>query len=125
MRYLTFKEYIEMGGELEEAAFLRNIDRASLMIDRHTQSRLKGFEELPWEVKPLCRDLVEYIACNTVEKPGVSSKSQSIGGVSESENYIVRTAVDYINDIAYMMENYLSEVTTKSGICVLYKGALV
>lgn len=125
MRYLTFDEYKQIGGELEEAAFLRNIDRASLMIDRHTQSRLKGFEELPEEVKPLCRDLVEYIAYNVVEKPNVSSKSQSIGGLSESENYTVKTAVDYINDIAYLMENYLSEVVTKSGVCVLYKGALV
>ena len=86
MQYLTYEEYTEIGGTLEETAFNRNIDRACAMIDIRTQSRLEAFESIPQIVKIVCADLVGYISTNTVEKPIVSSKSQSAGGVSESES---------------------------------------
>lgn len=123
MHYLTYNEYQSIGGTLTEAAFNRNIDRAELMIERRTQERLKGFESLPNEVKPLCRDLVEYIAENTVQK-AITSRSQSAGGVSESESYATLTAEEYGARLDEMFADYLSAVYTDNGICVLYKGAM-
>ena len=123
MHYLTYNEYQSIGGTLTEAAFNRNIDRAELMIDRRTQKRLRDLESLPEEVKPLCRDLVEYIAENTVQK-AITSRSQSAGGVSESESYATLTAEEYAAKIDEMFADYLSTVYTKNGICVLYKGAM-
>lgn len=123
MHYLSYDEYQSIGGTLAEAAFKRNIDRAELMIDRRTQERLKGFESLPEEVKPLCRDLVEYIAENTVQK-AITSRSQSAGGVSESESYATLTAEEYSARLDEMFADYLSAVYTDNGICVLYKGAM-
>lgn len=123
MQYLTYEEYTEIGGTLDLTAFNRNIDRACAMIDIRTQSRLEDFEEIPQIVKIVCADLVGYIATNSVEKPIVASKSQSAGGVSESESYAVKTADDFANDLDRIFDP-LAVVKTKNGISILYRGAM-
>lgn len=122
MVYLTYEEYLKIGGTLDIAAFNRNIDRAYGIIDNHTQGRLHLFAEIPQEVKPLCRDVVEYIAVNVVDK-AISARSQSAGGVSESISYVVKTADEYFFDLCQLMADYLSQVTTASGVPILYRGA--
>ena len=122
MQYLTYEEYTEIGGALDLTAFNRNIDRACAMIDIRTQSRLECFEEIPQIVKVVCADLVDYIATNTVEK-AITSKSQSAGGVSESESYAVKTADDFTNDLDRIFKP-LAVVKTKNGISLLYRGAM-
>lgn len=122
MQYLTYEEYQEIGGTLDLTAFNRNIDRACAMIDNRTQSRLECFEEIPQIVKVVCVDLVDYIATNTVEKT-VTSKSQSAGGVSESESYAVKTADDFANDLDRIFEP-LAVIKTKNGISITYRGAM-
>ena len=122
MIYLTYAEYKEIGGTLDETAFNRNIDRACVMIDVRTQSRLECFEEIPQSVKVVCTDLVEYISTNTVEK-AVTSRSQSAGGVSESESYATKTAEDFANDLDRIFEP-LAVVKTKNGTSILYRGAM-
>ena len=122
MIYLTYDEYTEIGGTLDLTAFNRNIDRASVMIDNRTKSRLECFKEIPQIVKFVCADLVDYISTNTVEKT-VTSKSQSAGGVSESESYGVKTAEDYSADLDRIFEP-LAVVKTKNGISILYRGAM-
>ena len=122
MIYLTYTEYKGIGGTLDETAFIRNVDRACAMIDNRTQSRLECFEEIPQIVKVVCVDLVDYISTNTVEKT-VTSKSQSAGGVSESESYATKTAEDYSADLDRIFEP-LAVVKTKNGVSVLYRGAM-
>jgi hypothetical protein len=123
MQYLTYGEYSEMGGVLDLAAFNRNIDRACSMIDIRTQNRLEKFNEIPNIVKIVCADLLEYISMNIVNK-SVTSKSQSAGGVSESESYAVKTAEDYSADIDEIFEP-LGSVETDSGVPINYRGALL
>ena len=123
MQYLTYEEYKQIGGTLDSTAFDRNIDRACAMIDLRTQSRLECFYEIPQIVKVVCADLIEYISTNSVEKPFVTSKSQSAGGVSESESYAVKTADDFANDLDRIIEP-LATVKTANGISILYRGAM-
>ena len=122
MTYLTYGEYAEMGGICDLAAFNRNIDRACVMIDNRTQSRLKCFEEIPQIVKVVCADLIDYISTNTVEKT-VTSKSQSAGGVSESVSYATKTVEDYSADLDRIFEP-LAVVKTENGISITYRGAM-
>ena len=125
MTYLTYEEYSNMGGVLDSTAFNRHIDRACLMINNRTQSRLKDFADTPYEVKCLCRDLVEYISEYTVNKTTtVTSRSQSVGAVNESESYAIKSAEDFANDLERLFEEYLPEVKTKNGVSVLYRGAM-
>lgn len=124
MQYLKdHQEYLEIGGLCDATAFNRNIDRACLMIDGRTKSRLKGFSAIPYEAKCLCRDLVEYITEYTANKT-ITSRSQSVGAVSESESYAVKSADDFAYDLDRLFEEYLSEVKTGNGVPVLYKGAM-
>ena len=124
MRYLTYEEFLEIGGntEIDLTAFNRNIDRACGMIDNRTQSRLKCFKEIPQIVKVVCVDLVDYISTNTVNK-SVTSRSQSAGGVSESESYVTKTAEDYSADLDRIFEP-LAVVNTENGISITYQGAM-
>ena len=122
MQYLTYEEYSSLGGELSLTAFNRNIDRACAMIDNRTQSRLECFEEIPQIVKVVCADLIDYISTNMVEKT-VTSKSQSAGGVSESESYATKTAEDFANDLDRIFEP-LATVKIANGISILYRGAM-
>jgi hypothetical protein len=124
MIYLTYEEYEEIGGNvIDETAFNRNIDRACAMIDIRTQSRLEKFGDIPRIVKIVCADLVSYIANNTVDKSVVTSRSQSAGGVSESESYATKTAEDFANDLDKIFEP-LALVKTRNGISILYRGAM-
>ena len=124
MIYLTYEEYSNIGGRtvLDLTAFNRNIDRVCAMIDNRTQSRLECFEEIPQIVKVVCADLIDYISTNAVEKV-ITSKSQSAGGVSESESYATKTAEDYSADLDRIFEP-LSVVKTKNGVSITYRGAM-
>ena len=122
MIYLTYEEYSNMGGVLDLTAFNRNIDRACAMIDIRTVSRLEHFAEIPKIVKIVCADLVDYISTNTVDKT-ITSKSQSAGGVSESESYATKTAEDYSADLDRIFEP-LAVVKTENGIGITYRGAM-
>ena len=123
MTYLTYEEYSNMGGVLDLTAFNRNIDRACAMIDIRTQLRLETFEEIPQIVKVVCRDLVDYISTNSVEKPIVTSKSESQGPISESISYATKTAEDYSADLDRIFEP-LGLVKTKNGIQIDYRVAM-
>lgn len=123
MIYLTYTEYKEIGGTLEEAAFKRNIDRACGIIDNATYNRIECMKEPPKTVKPLCRDLLEYLVENNSIKT-ITSKSQSAGGVSESEGYATKTADDVYGDIQNIIYDYLGNEKTNNGTPLLYRGAM-
>ena len=123
MIYLTYEEYSEVGGILDLTAFNRNIDRACSIIDNATHNRIECMKKPPEKVKPLCRDLLEYLVQNNGVKI-VTSKSQSAGGVSESESYATKTADDVYGDIQNMIYDYLLNVTDDKGTPLLYRGAM-
>lgn len=122
MFYIDYTDYMNMGGENEEAAFKRNIVRASKMIDEATHNRIKDMECMPFEAKELCRDLVDYLINNVSCKTILSSKSQSAGNTSESESYVVRDVEQQKTDIDNMICDYLLSVCDDKGTPLLYRG---
>ena len=124
MIYLTYEEYSEVGGILDLTAFNRNIDRACGVIDNATHNRIECMEEVPQRAKALCRDLVEYLARNNTTEIAVTSRSQSAGGVSESESYATKTADDIYGDIQNMLYDYLGNEKDDKGTPLLYRGAM-
>ena len=122
MIYLTYEEYSNMGGICDLAAFNRNIDRACGAIDNATHNRIEYMADVPQRAKVLCRDLVEYLARYSTSDMVVSSRSQSAGGVSESESYATKTADDVYGDIQNMIYDYLLNVTDNNGTPLLYRG---
>ena len=124
MIYLTYEEYSNMGGICDLTAFNRNIDRACGVIDNATHNRVDCMAEVPQRAKALCRDLVEYLAKNDTTDIAVTSRSQSAGGVSESESYATKTTDDVYGDIQNMIYDYLLNVTDDKGVPLLYRGAM-
>ena len=122
MTYLTYEEYSNMGGLLDLTAFNRNIDRACGIIDNATHNRIECMAEVPQKAKALCRDLVEYLARYSTSDMVVSSRSQSAGGVSESESYVTKTDTDLQADIDNMIADYLMAETDDNGTPLLYRG---
>ena len=122
MVYLTYEEYTEIGGTLDLTAFNRNIDRTCGVIDNATHNRIEYMAEVPQRAKALCRDLVEYLARNDTTEIAVTSRSQSAGGVSESESYATKTADDVYGDIQNMIYDYLMAETDDNGTPLLYRG---
>ena len=124
MQYLDYQEYVSIGGICDAAAFNRNIDRACGIIDNATHNRIEYMAKVPQRAKALCRDLVEYLARNNTTEIAVTSRSQSAGGVSESESYAIKTADDVYGDIQNMIYDYLLNVTDDNGTPLLYRGAM-
>ena len=52
-QYLTYAEYISLGGTLEEVPFNELEFECRRIIDSRTQNRLKEVNEIPQEVKML------------------------------------------------------------------------
>ena len=122
MQYLDYQEYVSIGGVCDTTAFNRNIDRACGIIDNATHNRIDCMAEVPQRAKALCRDLVEYLARNDTTEIAVTSRSQSAGGVSESESYATKTADDVYGDIQNMIYDYLLNVADDKGTPLLYRG---
>ena len=124
MQYLTYEEYTEIGGTLDLTAFKRNIDRACGFVDLHTQSRLQSVLEVSTRVKACVRDLVEYLANNLLIGKSVTSKSQSAGGVSESESYETKTFDEVNAEMLCIVYDYLSTEKDDCGTPLMYRGAM-
>ena len=122
MIYLTYEEYSNIGGICDMTAFNRNIDRACGVIDNATHNRVECMAEVPQRAKALCRDLVEYLPRYSTSDMVVSSRSQSAGGVSESESYVTKTDVELQADIDNMIADYLMAETDDNGTPLLYMG---
>ena len=124
MQYLDYQEYVSIGGICDATAFNRNIDRACGVIDNATHNRIECMVEVPQRVKALCRDLVEYLARYSTSDMVVASRSQSAGGVSESESYVTKTDVELQADIDNMIFDYLMAETDDNGTPLLYRGCI-
>ena len=122
MRYLTYQEYLEIGGVLDSAAFDRNIDRVFCVVDNETNNRIEKMSVVPSQVKALCRDLVEYFSENLSVGKVVSGFSQSAGGVSESESYVVKSKDEIEQEIIGIIFDYLASVCDDNGTPLLYRG---
>ena len=124
MQYLTYEEYLEIGGTLDLTAFNRNIDRACGFVDAHTFGRLQGVSVVSKKVKACARDLVEYLASNVSRETKVTSKSQSAGGASESESYAIKSQDEINAEILCIVYDYLSTEKNDHGTPLMYRGAM-
>ena len=124
MIYLTYEQYKEIGGVLDLTAFNRFESRACGIIDNATHNRIEGMAEVPQRARALCRDLVEYFAENFGSSKQISNHSQSAGGVSESESFVIRSIEERAGEIDDMVKDYLLNEVDDNGTPLLYRGCL-
>lgn len=125
MNYLTYEEYSELGGILDDpTAFERFSIRAFSRVAQETHGRIDAMAEIPIQVKHLCRDLIEYMHNNLNQEKALASASQSQGGATESESYVNKTSFDIDKDIEAIIFDYLSTLKDDEGTPLLYRGCV-
>lgn len=121
--YLTFPEYQELEGNLEEMPFNILSFKAQKIIDKHTSGRLKSLTEQAKEVKMCVFDLMKVLESydTVIKNTGISSEntdgySVSYGAIS-SENAKSMTA-----DINNCIRSWLADCKLDDGTPYLYCG---
>ena len=127
-QYLTYEEYIGLGGELDLMPFNLLEFEARRQIDIRTFNRLKDGENIPQEVK-----LCEYALINSINEFATSTSNVASKGNIASENtdgysvsYVTANQIsDIVNskqeEINNIIETYLMFVTY-NGEHLMYTG---
>ena len=102
--YLTYDEYKELGGELEEAPFTLLEYKSRKQIDKYTFGRLiKGIpENLKQDIEKTMMVLMEFNASNktsNVVSETIDGYSVSYGDTEENENKIKAMVNDLLEGL--------------------------
>lgn len=131
--YLTYEEYLNMGGTLDEAAFDNYLIDAEMLIDWYTFNRLENETVIPEKVKKCVYKLISladmkskaFVLGREVNGEGNASvSSQSNDGVSISYNTISASqAFDLLkSESENIIKQYLNGVVNSLGRKLLYRG---
>jgi len=132
--YLTYEEYQNMGGALDEATFNDLEFEAEALVNWYTFNRLKGDKTFPEELKRLMKYLIglAYSKSGMLDASGSGNSdiagktiaSQSNDGVSISYNIL--SAKDLMDSVKAESETaiqqYLQGVMNEAGRKLLYRG---
>lgn len=132
--YLTYEEYQNMGGILDETSYTKFEYKAESIIDWYTFNRLADETEYPEKVKRCIYMLIDILVnqdttLHTMGDNGedgtvLSVASQSNDGVSVSYNVLSASeAYQYENgEIGDTIRRMLQGVTNSLGRKLLYRG---
>lgn len=135
--YLTYDEYTEMGGTLDEATFKDLEFEARSYVDWYTFSRLQKENTVPLQVKECMYYLIRLIfnKMNTLNTLPITDSetsttgdsdvlSQSNDGVSITYNKLSSKEMlsSLKDEIADSINRYLQGVTNSLGKKLLYRG---
>lgn len=101
-QYLTYQEYVSLGGTLEETPFNIAEFLSRRKIDLRTLNRLIGVDEIPNEVKLCTYNLINLIDKYQSQGQNGNIQSQSVGDYSvtyASVNGIIESKNQEIDDI--------------------------
>lgn len=131
--YLTYEEYLNMGGTLDEAAFDNYLIDAEMLIDWYTFNRLENETVIPEKVKKCVYKLISladmkskaFVLGREVNGEGNASvASQSNDGVSISYNTISASQAFELlkSESENIIKQYLNGVVNSLGRKLLYRG---
>jgi len=132
--YLTYTEYMEMGGTLDETTFDDLEFEAEALVNWYTFNRLKNDTTFPIELKRLMKYLINLLVAknSTISSSangidagvGANITSQSNDGVSISYNVLNASelAQSCKQEAAEAIDKYLQGVMNEAGRVLLYRG---
>lgn len=136
-RYLTYEEYTDVGGTLDETEFNYYAYEAESYIDWYTFNRLHNTTEIPDAVKRCEVYLIKFIqerltalgvtmgdSSGSANNPIMSMMSQSNDGVSVSYgNMSAKDAnASLYKEVEQTIQRQLAGVTNELGRKLLYRG---
>ena len=127
-QYLSYTEYKELGGTLEEVPFNELEFECRKIIDSRTQNRLHSATDIPDEVKmcefKMINDIVKYNESKEQAQSGV--KSENIDGYSVTyltSSEIQQLITSQIADMQELISTYLFGVIVNNEH-ILYCGVV-
>jgi len=123
-QYLTYEEYRELGGTLEETPFNILELQARKNIDRYTFGRLQNLDKQINEVKVCMYELINNLASyEKYVETNKSISSESIDGYSVSyRGADENVSKANLNEIKGIIKTYLAECKLDDGTPYLYIG---
>lgn len=116
-QYLTYTEYTELGGTIQEMPFNLLEFEARKIIDYYTLGRLVNLETQKPEVKICIYNLIDSIqAYNDIK----GKTSEHVGNYSVAYNTL--TLEDSANKYSDMVKKYLADLYLEDGTPYLYIG---
>ena len=124
-QYLTYDEYVELGGSLAETSFSILEFEARQSIDKYTYGRLKDLGEQIQEVKMCIFRLMNIIdSYKELEIQNKAYSSETIDGYSLSFTTPSKATVEARRDeIKEVIKDYLVDCKLDDGTPYLYCGA--
>ena len=134
--YLTYAEYVNMGGTEEETAFNNLEFEAESLINWYTFNRLKNEDSYPEEVKRLMYYIINLLVTTrnamNISSSGSASNPQELNNIKSQSNdgvsisYQTLSANDLIDKnkqaIEEAVDRYLQGVINSLGQKLLYRG---
>ena len=126
--YLDYQTYKNMGGTLDNSAFIAIDRKAEYLINSKaggkTGDRIGKLTELPQAVIDCTYDLIQHLSANAFDGSEVASESQSLGGQSESYSYSLLSKEQADSETENIIFTYLYPVKI-DGVSILHRGACV
>ena len=106
-QYLTYEEYMVLGGTLDEVPFNELEYECRRIIDSRTQNRLINADEIPQEVKMLENKMINtlqgyYVSLNKAQS-GVASENTdgySVSYISSNQiSQLIEGKIDVLQDL--------------------------
>lgn len=106
-QYLSYQEYIELGGTLDKVPFNKLEYECRRIIDSRTQNRLKNADEIPEEVKMLENKMIQtlqgyYVSLEKAQS-GVASENTdgySVSYISSNQiSQLIEGKIDVLQDL--------------------------
>lgn len=114
--YITYDEFVSMGGTLDETAFNNYSYKAGAKINSETHNRIT----VPGEAVKQCeKELINLYSKADITQPKPGSFSHD----GLSQNIIEHTAEEYLAKIEETIYEYLLHECDKNGVPLLYRGA--
>lgn len=124
--YLTYEEYISMGGALSEAAFRPLSTAADAEIDYYTFGRLKQDGVYSDKIKWCCYQLIGIFQAKQSDMGAANKHLAGASNDGVSESYLINSAADmekiYDSAVYDCIERYLAFEKSQSGVNLLYRG---
>ena len=125
-KYLSYEEYLDIGGTLEDTPFNLFEYKAEMEINKYTFNRLVDLQEIPQQVKLCVFELINCISINAkaTAHSGISSENTDKYSVTYSDENS-ETNKAYSDKLKDIITTYLSNVKVtidNKEVPVLYRG---
>lgn len=132
--YLTYTEYVSMGGTLNETVFNDFEYEAEALVNWYTFNRLKNNDTIPEEVKRCIKELIKLLndKSSALGNNGSGDTNSSTGGIASQSNdgvsisFNVMSASEALQvaetDIVRTIQIFLQGVTNELGQHLLFRG---